>query len=231
MLPERRPPWAPLLRACGFAETITDDTAAAYSPASASHSSLAVEFFLDGNRHQISGARGNVALEFTANQLPMLRFSFTGLYVAPRAAALVTPNVAAFQQPLHVSNSNTPTFTLHGHSGILTSLSLDVGNNVAHKDRVNSAVVDITDRDGSGTAVFELPLLSTQDFFAAAKAATLGPLQLVHGIAPGNIITIDCPKVQVRQPTLSESDNDAMLNATLSLVPETGDDEITITCS
>ena len=52
------PGYGPLLRACGMAETITEDTSAVYEPVSDTGDSATLYINLDGNLHVLTGARG-----------------------------------------------------------------------------------------------------------------------------------------------------------------------------
>ena len=55
------PPYGDALLACGLAETIVASTSVAYNPVSAAFSSATIECFIDTIKHQMLGARGNVA--------------------------------------------------------------------------------------------------------------------------------------------------------------------------
>ena len=224
------PAYGPLLRGCGFAETITPTTGPVeYDPVSTGEESLSIYFNADGTRHALLGARGNVTLAFPPNDVPRFNFTFQGLWVAPAAQALPTPVFTAFKDPLPVSNVNTPTFTLHGYSGILESLEIDLGNTIVHRDRPGSKQVLLSDRRSTGSIPLQSPGLATKDFFAAAKAETLAALQLVHGTVANAIVQVDAPKVQLMEPTYAGADGVELLNMSLRLTPNAGDDEIKIT--
>ena len=76
---------------------------------------------------------------------------------------------------------------------------------------MNSARVPRTDRQTVGSVVIEAPAIGTKDFFTLVDNETLVALQLVHGTVAGNIVQIDAPKVQLKNPTYSDSDGIAML--------------------
>lgn len=224
------PAFGPLLRACAMAEVIDAGVDVAYSPVSEDEESASLYFHKDGNLFKLIGARGNVTAELNANNLPVLNFSFTGLWTVPSAAAMPTsPDFSAFIAPLTVNKANTPTFTLHGFSAVMTAFSFDLGNVINHRDRVNSAEVNFSDRKMSGSVTIEEPPIASKNFYAIAKAATLDALQLVHGTVAGNIVTIDMPKVQLKSPTQSNEDGDVMLGMSLTPTADAGDDEVTIT--
>ncbi len=223
------PAWGVLHRGCGCAETITAGTSVVYAPVSANEESLALWFHLDGNRHKLAGARGTWSLDLSAKGVPLWKYQFVGLLVAPDAATLPAVDLSAFKDPLPVSKINTPTFTVHGYAGALEQLTLAQGNQLVHRDLVNSQQVLISDRQSSGSLTMEAPLISAKDFFAAASAATLGALQLTHGTVAGNIVQIDAPKLQVTNPRYGDSDGIATLQLDLNFVPDAGDDEWAIT--
>lgn len=223
------PPYGPLLRACGLDETINASTSVVYAPVSESFESVTIHFHQDGSKHAVVGARGTCSLRLNVKQLPYVHFAMTGLYVAPAAASDPTPTLTGFQTPLTVSNDNTGTFTLHSHSGKLQSCELNLGNAVVHRELVGEESVQITDRQSAGTIVIEAPALGTKNFFAAAAAGTQAALQVIHGSATGNTVQVDAPKVQLVNPQYQESDALVMLQMGLELVPNAGDDELTLT--
>lgn len=225
------PAYGPLLLGCGFAETITPTTGPVeYDPVSASFDSVGIYFSIDGSQHKVLGARGTLTIEIAAGQLPYLNFTFTGLYLAPTAAADPVPDWSAFQAPRPVNKANTPTFTLHAFAAVLESLNIELGNAVQYRNLVGQEVVEIGDREATGRAVIEAPALGTQDYFATAVGETLGVLQLIHGAGAGNIVQIDAPLVQIGRIAYQESQGIVMLNIPLRFTPsDGGDDELKIT--
>lgn len=200
-----------------------------YQPVGSGEESLTLYFNLGGNRHKVLGARGSVAGEFQAGQLPRFRFKFLGLYVGPDASAQPTVVLTPFKQPLPVNNANTPDFSLHGYAGVVKALTLDLGVQTKHRDFINSASVVIADRQGSGSVSMEAPAIGTKDFFSTALNATLGPLSLVHGITAGNIVALTAPKVQVIKPRYGDDQGIAVLEMDLVPTPDDGNDEFVIT--
>ena len=225
------PKYGPLLRACGLAETINAGTDVQYDPVSEGEESVTVYFHHAGSLHKMTGARGTWGLEAQTLNYPRLTFEFTGLYEVPAAAALPSPDFSAFTKPLTIGFDNTPTFDLFAQSLKMQSLNLAINNTVAFRDLVNGEEVIISNRAPSGSCVIETPAIGTIDFFAAAKDRTTGALQLVHGTVAGNIVQVDCPKVEVMTPSYSDSDDVSMLNLNLAPLPNAvgGDDEIKLT--
>jgi len=225
------PGYGPLLRACGFSETI-DLTMGLekviYDPVSSGFESATLYYNLDGELHKLLGARGTVKLGLNKEQIPVLSFEFTGLRVAAAASALPAGDVSGFTKPIAVNKANS-TFTLHGYAAVLESLSLDIANDVVYRNLVNSESVLISDRAPSGNCTIDKPTLAAKDYEAIMAAHTTGALQFVHGATSGNIVEIDAPAVQLLQPNIGESNGIATLGMNLSLIPNAGDDELKIT--
>lgn len=224
------PPWGVLLEGCGMAETINASTSVEYDPISASEDSLTIYFHRDGQKHALTGARGTFTVEINKNAIPYLNFSFTGIYNAPASTADPTPVFTAWQTPIPVSNTNTPTVALHSYDCILESCTIDMGIQIQHSDRPNEEVVNLLDRDVGGSITFSAPTLTAKNFYTIAKANTLSTLSLVHGTATGNIVTISSDYVQLLNPTYGDVNGETTLQANLKFVPsDSGNDEIQIT--
>tara|TARA_R110002110_G_scaffold415849_1_gene657897 strand:+ start:94164 stop:95111 length:948 start_codon:yes stop_codon:yes gene_type:complete len=226
------PAYGPLLRACGLAQTVNASTSVEYDPSSDSDTHEAVSLYINigGKLHKMLGSRGNVSFEFSTNQIPMLRFSFMGLFVAVADESFPGAiDYSGYTTPVVVSDTNTPTLTLHGTALNCESLSVDLGNQVEYRELVNSTSIPIVDRKSVGSVVFEDVLVATKAWEAAVVAETLGALQVVHGTAVGNVCQIDAPKVQLKNPRPSGNQNKRMLTFDLVLTPNAGDDEFTFT--
>jgi len=220
--------YGPALIACAHAEVIS--TNVAYSPVSASEGSCSIYFHLDGQKHALLGARGTAEWRLNAKAIPIIHFAFKGLYVAPAATADPTPTLSGFTTPKTVGAANTPTFTLHGYAGKLMNFTLTQGNVVEHLDLVGEQSVQITDRRAVGQIVIEAPPLGTKDYFAIARAETLGVLQIIHNTGAGSICQIDAANVQLLNPTYQEQSGRVMLSLGLNFVPSSsGNDEYVYT--
>ncbi|WP_194720822.1 phage tail tube protein [Noviherbaspirillum malthae] len=225
------PKWAPLLRACGFAETLTASTSAVYAPVTNGAESATLWYHLDGILHKINGARGTVAFELNAKGIPVMRFRFVGKYSTP-SDALMPSNVdySGFTTPVVVNHTNTTAFTVHGVSCKMQSYSVDVANQVTYRELVGFQGVVFTDRAPAGSVSFELDTVAAKDWWTAVKNAIVAPTSITHGTVAGNIVKLDGPKVQLTQPQYAESDGIAMLNLNLAYQPNTGNDELVVTC-
>lgn len=224
------PAWGPLLRACGFAETIDAGVDVQYNPISDDEESLSVYVHRDGVLHKFSGGRGSVSLGLSTNQIPVLKFKFLGLLGTITNTALPTTNYTAWQAPLPVTTTNTSGFSLHGVALSFSQLDIDMAvDTVKHQVVGPASSILVVDRKPSGTVVVEEPALATLDLYTKARDASLGALALTHGTTAGNIIEFAAPKVGTGSPTEQDLNGVQMLSLPLTINPDTGNDELVIT--
>lgn len=222
------PAWGPLIKACGVLETIVADTSVVYTPDTASTESLTLYFFLDGQLHKLLGARGTFTLSGDSQTIPKLNFTFTGLWVEPSSTAAPTALTGwdAFQIPQPVTFDYTPKVSVLGLDSVFKSFSFDQGNTVTYFDNPGERSVEIIDRESKGQISIIAPKLSDRNYFALAKANTLGPLTFVHGQDDATRVALISPSAQLLQPKYGDDQGRATLEASLSFVPTTaGDDE------
>lgn len=223
------PAFGALLKACGFSETVNAGTDVQYDPVSGPFSSAWLEANLDGNQHVSGGAAGNLSFDWTTKTIPLFNFAFTGLYNAPSSVAAPVYDLSNFVTPEAFNNANTVTASLHGETIALEQISMDLQNQIEHRDVVGDEKILIVDRRVIGTISFEAPLISTKDWFAAVAARTSGAIQLVHGDTAGNIVQIDAGNVEVGNPSYSDSQGIKMMNLDLIMKPTIGNDDIKLT--
>jgi hypothetical protein len=202
---------------------------AVYTPISSSIPSLSMYFNVDGVRHILTGARGTVALDIAAKQIPVLKFKFMGIYNAPTATALPSADFSGFQIPKVANTANTSAFALFGYSGYLESLALDMNGDVQHRTLIGYEEITFVDRKPSGTMIIEAPALASKDYFALAKAGTTGALVLQHGTVGGNIVSLSAPRVSLGNIAYQDSQGVQMLSIPIVVSPSSGNDEITLT--
>ena len=224
------PAWGKLLKAAGMAEVINAGVSVVYSPA-ASASALTVYYHVDGVRHKLLGARGNVKCKTTPRGIPYLSFSLTGLYGGIADAALPAATISQ-GAPIAVNNANTPAaaFALHGYQGKMYDFDFDMGNQVVYRNLVGAEDVIFTDRAPVGNIEIEMPTITTKDYFTIARTPTLGAFTLTHGVTAGSKVKLDAANVQIINPEETDRDNVVGLKMGLRFVPgATGNDEFTIT--
>lgn len=226
------PKWGPLLRACGVAETIEEDTSVTYNPITDDQESAAIAFWIGGTKQLMLGCRGTVTPHFTAQAIPYLEFDFTGLYADPAEVARVAPDLSGFIAPDVVTHVKTPTFTVNDVNLKLRELTLAMGNDVQPRLLAGAGAdeIIIVDRADAITAHVEAVPVSTLNPFALAKAQTLVPVQLVHGTVAGRIVTLDVPSAQVgRLSGIENQQNIVEWPLDLVPLPTDGDDQWTLT--
>ncbi len=236
------PRWGRLLRACGFSETSKKKAAAdphnnlvEYKPITGSEPSLTVRGNWDGQQHVLAGCRGSVALSLRAADIPRLRFTLTGLWRVPSSVAAIAGDYAAFKAPRPGSTRDTPTVSLFGQANLkMRSFELDLAAEVTHREVIGADnEVVIVDRDPSGTIVLDMSPLATWNPFDVAAAGTTDALEIVHGgpdtaASVGKLIEIDCPRIQIGEPTYGEDSGIQQVSIPFRALPMAGNDEITV---
>lgn len=223
------PAIAPLLRACGMAETVTASTKVEYKPVSNITDSVTIYCNKDGVLHKMTGCRGTVDLGINARQIPVFKFRFIGIYSAPTDTALPTAVYSSFQTPVVANTTNTTSFTLLGVSTfVLESFNFTLGNEINFRSLIGSEYVQIADRKPSAEVVVEAVSMSVFNAFTAALGTTTGTASLTHGPATKQV-KIDLAKVDLGNPSYGNSNGITMLTLPLVVLPNSGDDDFTIT--
>ncbi len=232
------PPWGPLLRACGFGETITAATRVDYLPVSASFESVTIYYHDDGVLHKLLGARGNVDIMMGIGERPLLKFKFVGIDGGISAVANPSLTLTAWQKPLVVTDPNTGdvtlgcTYSAGALSGGTTypsrGLEITGGIDAKYIPLLGGESVDITNREIAGKVTFDLTAAQEVTFMGTVKANTTQGIGVVHGTAAGNIIVVHAPAVQLINPKKEDVDGRRMIGYDLRFVPSSGNDELRI---
>ncbi|MGZ3743858.1 MAG: hypothetical protein ACXVB1_00270 [Pseudobdellovibrionaceae bacterium] len=199
-----------------------------YTPISDSFKSVTMYYNKSGVLHKITGARGNVSLDLTVKGIPKLKFEFTGINNDSSDASAFTPDFTAFTIPQVANTQNTTGFALLGYSGALEAFNFNLNNSVQYVTLVGKQYVDILDRKANGSMTFEEPLTADKNFWAIVKAQTTGALTITHGSEFGNMVALSFPKVLLDSPKNKESNNVMMLQCGVSIMPDSGNDEMTL---
>lgn len=225
------PKFAPLLLGCDFAETISAGVSAVYQPHGAEGDYITLFAYLDGMLFKLTDAKGTVSFSLNAEEIPVMKFTYFGKYETPTDVAFPTGMVfTGFQKPLTVGDVNTATFTIAGLDLVTQSFSLDIANQVAWRDLINLAGVRSPDRKPTASAVFEMTKVATKNWAEDVRLGTEMALSIIHGTTAGNKVQIAAPKLQFNQePSISEADRVAMLNASFAVMPNAGNDEVVLT--
>ncbi|MFM2042122.1 MAG: hypothetical protein RLY86_698 [Pseudomonadota bacterium] len=191
------PSWGAVLRACGFAETVTVGTDVAYTPINTGHESASLIFQMKGVIHTIVGFRAKAALRAAAKNYLFLQVSGRGL-LRPITSGPGSLPAATYTgaRELLVGSANTD-FSLDAATPGLQELTVDLGNEPQGRFLVGQESIELPDPVPVGTANFEDPGMASKDWFAIAAAATPVAMSLVHGTVAGNIVEIAADAVQL----------------------------------
>ncbi len=162
------PAYAPLLRACGFAETVTGGIRVEYNPVTPVADSVSIYWFSDGVKHIAKGCRGNFSIKMGVSQRPVFSFKFIGIDGGASAATPSALTLTGFKAPAVISDPNTGdvtfgctysagTPTLTGGTGYPSQgLDLDVGNVVNYTPLLGGETIDVSNRVVVGSVVLDL---------------------------------------------------------------------------
>lgn len=214
------PAYGALLRACGMSETIAAGTSVTYAPVSTGFESVSIYFNVDGVQHRLTGCRGTVTASFTVGQIPVFRFTFTGIYNAPTDVAV--PTVTYTQQtPLPVNGTNTTNFSLLAYAGLMQSVEFDLAAEIQYRELVGTGgrYVQYTDRKPSGTVTIEAPTMAQKNYFTDALGTSTGSLTFTHGTAAGNRIVFTAAQTDILNPTYTDDTGNQMLQIPVVFLP------------
>jgi hypothetical protein len=223
------PEFGPLLRACGFGETINAAVDVTYEPVSTGAESVTIYYFQDGIRYNIVGCRGNVSFNLETGALGKMTFTLTGHIDGISDVALASPT---YLTNVPVPLINVP-FTIGAFAAVINALTWDQSNTLAMPPDISAAdgfgEIQITQRDPNGSYDPEAELLATEDPLTDlvqgnALAITTG----VIGSAVGNRYQIDMPAVSYRDTSPGDRDGIRTYDIPFGMAESTGDDEVTI---
>ncbi len=224
------PRYGSALKATGLSETVSSGTSVTYAPVSSSFSSVTIHYNIDGVRHKVTGCRGTFSLSAEVGAIPLINFTFTGIYNAPDDSAIPTVTYGNQATPLIFKNGNTSGFSLLSYSGALQSLTMDLGVSTVYRELVGGTKeVIITDRASNGSVSIEAPTIAQKDYFTAALSdSSLGNLAFLHGTTAGNKVQLTSSKVDIGDVNYGEMDGVAMLEIPYTLVPSAANNEFSL---
>lgn len=200
------PPYGPLLRSCALGETLVAVTSVTYAEISSAFESSTIYGNIDGMLYKMTGCRGTVALNMKVGEIPTWHFKMVGLYNAVTDIALPSLTLTAWQDPLPVNRTNTPTFTLAGYAAGLWSMMIDLGRTTPYVPfaATGSEQVFVTRRQPTAKFVIEHPTIAQKDFYLLAKNGTAGALSCIHGTGAGKILTITAAQLRLMNPNRAD---------------------------
>lgn len=234
------PAYGPLLRACGFAETVSAGVRVEYNPVTPVADSVVIYWFSDGVKHIAKGCRGNFAIKMGVSGRPVLSFAFQGIDGGVTAASPSALTLTAFKTPAIITDANTgdltfgctytaATPTLTGGTGYPSQgLELDIGNAVNYTPLLGGETVDVSQRAVSGSIALDLTAAQEVTFMGTVKANTTQAAGLMHGTTAGYKVMLFMPAIQLINPKKVDVNGKLLVGFDLRAVPSSGNDELKI---
>lgn len=231
------PAWAPLLKACAFAET---DGGAyfEYLPVSDAFPSVTMYYYDDGALHKALGCRGTAELRINLAGKPVFAFSFIGLDGGITATANPAQTLTAWKPPVVITDPNAgnllfgATYSAGAIAGGTSypsrGLTLTLGNDVQYTPLLGGESVDVVNREIGGSCELELTAAQEVTAMTDINANTLTSLGFEFGTAAGNILVVHMPAVQRINPKKAEYNGRRMIGMDLRVLPSSGNDELRI---
>lgn len=224
------PEIGPILRACGFSETIVPATSVTYAPASTGHESFSSYIWWDGKLRKVLGIRGNCSFALNVGEKSMINANLIGhISGADTDVALPTASYHT-TKPVGIMGLN---FQIDSFAAVIAAVAMDMGNTIATPPDANAATgysqVRITKRNPTGSINPEDTLVATKDFrnlfeTGASMAMQTGAI----GSTAGNIINFSWPAVAFRDEGDEDRDGVAAKNMPCGFHQSSGDDEMSI---
>lgn len=237
------PEIGPLLKACGFLETIVGAASVTYTPASefgvlATGYQSVTLYLQDGtHQHQVHGCYGTFSIDANPASFPKVSWQFTGLYERPTDLAVITAPTYETTRP---QPSRGLTMSLVGQAAGVAfqpvSFTLDLNREV-HVSRSMAAAfgvaaVEIGRCVPAGTFGAVLLPIASHDWYADLEAATVAAMSIVWGGTAGNIVTLTgsggTGGMAVRSLGRAEDNGVLTLDAGYSMGRSAGDDVLSL---
>jgi hypothetical protein len=218
----------PLLRACGFGETIVSNTSVTYLPVSASFESVTIWFYIDGRLHKVTGCRGDVKFTTEAGQFAVAEFTLKGRYAASTLVALPTPTLETTLPAV----AKSATFQYNSLSTLVVKSGLiEMNNEVVERPSLNDANsiagFEITGRDPMLTIDPEM-IIETSYAFRTDAFTNQRDVTWVVGSTAGNILTVDVPKFNPYFPEYTDRDEIMVETIKGECAQNSGNDEVSL---
>lgn len=223
-------PWrfGPLLRACGLKETVNAASSVVYDPRSSSFESVAMNLWLDGYKHIITGAFGTFTMEATAGEGVQVTWDIMGLYTEPTIDAIPTQTLETIQPVTFESAAGW----IAGQGVIIKSFRFTAGVVVSERPDANSANalkgLRITDRDPRLDMTVEVDT-DFRNYFADLNAATTHSVSFQLGTASGNRMVFEAGQAQLLNMPYGENAGLRTFDLAYKIQHTTNDGEVKLT--
>ena len=223
------PKIGPALLACGFAETLTVGTSAAYNLVSGAIGAITAYINIDGTRHKLVGSRGNVSFSLSAKNIPLLKFEFDSVYVSPDESAIPTIDRSGWPMEEAVTAATTLAMTIDGVDLVFSQFDFNLGNQLKRINLPGPQVeVAIIDRKPTANVSVLAPALAAFDPFHLAETGGTLSLTTTHGTVAGKKVKVDA-KVRIIGADYDNIDEMLGYKLTLEPIPVSGNDELALT--
>lgn len=201
------PSFSPLLKACGFKETIAADTSVTYTLSNDQSKTVTLVRHTGGKMVQKThGVRGELSIDLSQ----FIRMSFgncKGSYVRPAAGTTPESLIYNDADPLPINKQNTVEVNLSDQALQLSAGSISFGGGVSFLNVPNSEQSFHGDLLATGQLTFIAPDLNVKNYFTDVEShngVVEKTLTITHGTVAGNIIKISSPRLQLSN--ISETD-------------------------
>jgi hypothetical protein len=198
----------------------------ALTPISIGATSVALQFFVDGSLHLMTGCFGTFSIKADAGQFATVDFDFMGFYEPYVDQTLPSPTYTTLPPPPFMGAS----LGLGTFQPIATSFTFDIGVKVDERDSFSSPNAlygfIITERDAKGGLDPEATSAATNDFWDEMAAATSIPMIATIGSQAGNRIGFIAPNMQYTGLTYKDRNSIRAYDASLAFSQVVADDEV-----
>jgi len=225
------PGWMVPARIAGFAApVIVASTSATISPITDAIPSGTLYQYVDDLLMQTIGARGSMGFTIEDDEIPVFNFNMLGRAPTALASQAVptAPTLTGYPTPLIASTENT-VITIDGFACGVRRWTMNSNGDLQYRSLINPVDrVIMADRPWNGELVIQVPDLTAKDYFAKIRPGTTMVANCVHGSVAGNIVTINCPKLQIGgNVSISNEQGKIMATMPVTALPNAGNDEIT----
>lgn len=243
------PAWGPQMRACGFAEVITNAGTPIvqrvdYTPVSEGFGSLTNYYHDSGVKHLSTGTRGTAVFRLELGDRPMIDLSMLGIYNNETAVAQPSPTLTSWMQPQAVTNANTADVVLGcthdaaaapaltgGTTYPSRGIRVDLGNSVAHSALLGDERIVISNREVVGEVTLKVTAAQEVSLMGNVRAATLTSIGFEHGTVSGRKVMVFMPFCQLVNPRKAEDQGQRLITFGFRATPSAGNDELRIVTS
>lgn len=233
--------WGPLLRACGYAETITAAQRVEYTPISDSFESLRFKINNDGVEYIVKGCYGTAVLDMTPGALPKINWTFKGVQIGHSAVAFGSPvSLSAWKKPQVIRDENAGALLLGstysagaftgGTPAPLRQLKIDLGTKVEYSEELTQSATNgqrmlITDRNVTGDITVRLSAADEVSWRTDIVNGVETGMGFVLGSTAGSILKMFSANTQRVTPQRANYNGMAYMQSGLRMIPGSGNDE------